>query len=110
MSGSIDILNPNKPKKVAIVASNPSVSKQTGWPIGFWWSELVHPYGEFTEHGYQVEIFSPDGGKLQGDGYSDPRDPSRYAAFDLISLGFISSPDHAPLVEKSKPIKGSQDR
>jgi putative intracellular protease/amidase len=105
MSGSIDILNPNKPKKVAMVASNPSLSRQTGWPIGFWWSELVHPYWEFVERGYQVEIFSPDGGKLHGDGYSDPRDPSRYAAFDLLSLGFISSPDHAGLVENSKPIK-----
>ena len=41
MSESIDIL---KPKKVAIVASNPAVSKQTGWAIGFWWSELTHPY------------------------------------------------------------------
>jgi len=37
-------------------------SKQTGWPIGFWWSELTHPYWEFVEHGYKVDIFSPDGG------------------------------------------------
>jgi len=52
MSESIDIL---KAKQVAIVASNPAVSKQTGWPIGFWWSELTHPYVEFTEHGYTVD-------------------------------------------------------
>jgi hypothetical protein len=25
-----------------IVASNPAVSEQTGWPIGFWWAELAH--------------------------------------------------------------------
>ena len=104
MSAAIDVLHPDNPKRVAIVASNPSVSKQTGWPIGFWWSELVHPYWEFTENGYKVDIFSPDGGKLQGDAYSDPRDPSRYSAEDLLSLGFISSPDHMKLVENSRPI------
>jgi putative intracellular protease/amidase len=104
MSGTIDILNPQKPKRVAIVASNPSLSKQTGWPIGFWWSELTHPYWEFAEHGYKVEIYSPDGGKLQADNWSDPRDESKYSASDLISLGFLSSPEHAKLVEESTPI------
>jgi putative intracellular protease/amidase len=69
VSESIDIL---KSKQVAIVASNPAVSKQTGWPIGFWWSELTHPYWEFTEHGYKVDIYSPEGGKLEPDIWSDP--------------------------------------
>jgi len=46
MGATIDILNPGKPKRVAIVASNPATSKRTGWPIGFWWSELTHPYWE----------------------------------------------------------------
>src|SRR5262249_1321101 len=104
MSGTIDILNPQKPKQVAIVASNPAVSKQTGWPIGFWWSELTHPYWEFTEHGYKVDIYSPDGGKLKADDWSDPRDESKYSEHDLLSLGFISSPQHAEVVEDSKPI------
>ena len=104
MSVAIDILNPEKPKHVAIVASNPGVSKQTGWPIGFWWSELAHPYWEFVEHGYKVDIFSPEGGKLEADSWSDPRDDSKYSADDLISLGFINSPMHMPLVEKSKPV------
>ena len=104
MSEAIDILNPQRPKRVAIVASNPSVSKQTGWPIGFWWSELTHPYWAFTEHGYQVDIFSPDGGKLEADNWSDPRDESKYSAHDLISLGFICSPQHMSLVQNSKPL------
>lgn len=104
MSESIDVLNPKKPKQIAIVASNPSVSKQTGWPIGFWWSELTHPYWEFVEHGYKVDIYSPDGGKLQADNWSDPRDESKYSADDLISLGFICSPQHAKLIDDSKPI------
>ena len=106
MSAAIDVLNPDRLKRVAIVASNPSVSKQTGWPIGFWWSELVHPYWEFVESGYRVEVFSPDGGKLEGDKWSDPRDDSKYSAEDLLSLGFIRSPEHLKLVENSKPIAG----
>ena len=52
----------------------------------------LHPYWELTERGYRVDIASPDGGALQGDKWSDPRDESKYSAFDLISLGFISSP------------------
>jgi putative intracellular protease/amidase len=105
VSGAIDILHPDTPKRVVIVASNPSVSKQTGWPIGFWWAELTHPYWELTEHGYQVDIASPDGGKLDGDKWSDPRDESKYSAFDLLSLGFINSPDHMRLVHETKPLR-----
>ena len=104
MSESIDILNPGKPKRVLIIASNPAVSKQTGWPIGFWWSELTHPYWEMTERGYQVDVASPDGGKLEGDSWSDPRDASKYSAYDLISLGFISSLEHRKLTDASKPL------
>jgi putative intracellular protease/amidase len=104
MTGAIDVLNPETPKRVAIVASNPAVSEQTGWPIGFWWAELTHPYWELTEHGYRVDVASPDGGRLVGDPWSDPRDDSRYSADDVLSLGFISSPDHARLVEQSTPI------
>jgi putative intracellular protease/amidase len=91
-------------KRVAIVASNPAVSEQTGWPIGFWWAELTHAYWELTEHAYEVEIFSPDGGRLEGDSWSDPRDESGYSAHDLISAGFISSPPHMRLVEGSRPL------
>ena len=104
MSGSIDMLNPDKPKRVVIVASNPTVSKQTGWPIGFWWAELTHTYWELTERGYQLDIASPDGGKLEADNWSDPRDDSKYSAHDLISLGFINSPEHRRLTDDSRPL------
>jgi putative intracellular protease/amidase len=102
--GALDILDPDRPKRVVIVASNPAESKATGWPIGFWWSELTHPYWELIGHGYQVDIASPDGGKLEADSWSDPRDDSRYSADDLISLGFINSPEHMKLVDDSKPL------
>jgi hypothetical protein len=104
MSGAIDVLNPDKPKRVVILASNPTVSEQTGWPIGFWWAELTHPYWEFVENGYEVDVASPAGGKLEGDKWSDPRDKSGYSADDLISLGFIHSPEHAKLAAESKPL------
>ena len=104
MSAAVDILNPDRPKRIVIVASNPAVSEQTGWPIGFWWAELSHPFLEFTEHGYEVDIASPEGGALQADAFSDPRDESGYSAEDLISLGFINSPMHMRLVEESKPL------
>lgn len=74
--------------KILMIASNPSVSKQTGWPIGVWYAELTHPYWIFTENGYTVDIASLEGGELKFDGFSDPEDASKYAAFDYISLGF----------------------
>jgi putative intracellular protease/amidase len=104
VSGAIDVLNPDKPRRVVVLASNPTVSEQTGWPIGFWWAELTHPYWEFAERGYQVEVASPDGGPLRGDSWSDPRDESKYSADDLISLGFVNSPEHMKLVDESKSL------
>lgn len=74
--------------KILMIASNPSVSKQTGWPIGVWYAELAHPCWVFSEAGYTVDIASPEGGELKFDSFSDPEDKSQYAAFDYISLGF----------------------
>src|SRR5215475_6771607 len=106
MQKTIHTLNPDKPKRVLILASNPAVSGQTGWPIGFWWAELTHSYWEFVERGYEVVVASLEGGKLEGDKWSDPRDESGYSADDLISLGFIDSPQHMKLVEESMPVAG----
>lgn len=99
--------NPNvtgKKKRILLVAANPSTSPTTGWPIGFWWAELTHPYWAFTEAGYEVEIRSPKGGALLADGYSDPEDPSGYSADDFVSLGFKKSPKHAALLADTKPL------
>src|SRR5215472_13719650 len=97
-------VNRKQPKRVAIVLSNPAVSTTTGWPTGFWWSELAHPYLESTEKGYEVEVFSPDGGKCEADAMSDPRDPSGYSDTDLISMGFLSTPKLAALVDNTRPL------
>ena len=98
-------VNKHHPKRIAIVISNPAISATTGWPVGFWWSELTHPYFRFTEQGYQVEIFSPQGGKCEPDAMSDPRDPSGYSSSDLISMGFIATPNLAQLIENTRPIQ-----
>jgi len=97
-------VNRSRPKRVAIVLSNPAVSTTSGWPVGFWWSELAHPYHAFMEKGYAVELFSPDGGRCEPDTLSDPRDPSGYSAGDLISMGFIATPPLAALLEATRPI------
>jgi putative intracellular protease/amidase len=99
-----NVTNPARRKRVAIVIANPAVSTTTGWPVGFWWSELTHPYFVLTEAGYEVEIFSPNGGKCEADGMSDPRDASGYSASDLISMGFIATPKLAALVESTKKV------
>ena len=79
MSGNIDS---HSNKRVLMIAANPGTSPTTGWPIGFWWAELTHPFWTFTEAGYSVEIVSPKGGDLvpkqdlgrgdvgQGDGWA----------------------------------------
>ena len=91
-------------KKILLIAGNPGTSPTTGWPVGFWWAELTHPYWAFTEAGYQVDIVSPQGGALQADSYSDPEDASGYSAHDLLSLGFKKSPAHAALLQNTRPI------
>ena len=95
---------PGQPKRIAIVIANPAVSSTTGWPVGFWWSELTHPYFALTEKGYEVEVFSPAGGKCEADSLSDPRDASGYSASDLISMGFIATPKLAALVETTRKV------
>jgi hypothetical protein len=44
-----NVVNRQSPRRIAIVISNPANSTTTGWPVGFWWSELAHPYLCFRE-------------------------------------------------------------
>jgi putative intracellular protease/amidase len=102
MSGNLNVTG--NEKRILLVAANPSTSPTTGWPVGFWWAELTHPYWAFAEAGYEVEIRSPEGGALSADGYSDPEDASGYSASDILSLGFKKSPKHAALVADTKSL------
>lgn len=99
-----NVVNKNNKKKVAIVLSNPAVSTTTGWDVGFWWSELTHPFYEMTEKGYEIEVFSPDGGECKADAMSDPRDESGYSSSDLISMGFINTPDLMKLIDDTRKV------
>lgn len=102
MSGAnIDV---HRKKRVLLIASNSAVSPVTQWPVGFWWAELTHPYYAFVEAGYDVDIASPQGGDLEGDGFSDPEHESGYSADDLISLGFKKSAKHALLLQGTQSV------
>ncbi|GAB1448106.1 MAG: type 1 glutamine amidotransferase domain-containing protein [Bacteroidia bacterium] len=90
--------------KILMVASSPSVSAQTGWPIGFWAAELTHPLRVFQEAGYEVELVSTQGGKLEMDGYSNPLDPSGYSAHDIITLGYLQQPSFLAMLENTPAL------
>lgn len=91
-------------KKILMIVSNPAVSPVTGWPIGFWWAELSHAYEVFEKEGYDIQIASPDGGKLEADGYSDPEDESGYSVQDTISLAFKNDPDKMRLIANTPAL------
>jgi putative intracellular protease/amidase len=99
-----NVVNAARKKRVAIVIANPTTSTTTGWPVGFWWSELTHSYYLLTERGYQVDVYSPDGGACKADALSDPRDASGYSSGDLITRGFIATPQCATLIENTRPV------
>lgn len=82
--------------------ANPSTT--TGGPVGFWAAELTHPYRPFTEAGYDVTIASPDGGRVEPDGLSDPRDPSRWSAEDFVSRGFLETAELADLLRDTPAL------
>ena len=103
----VDVTTTRRPTILMIVA-NPTQATTTGWRVGFWASELTHPYYEFKRARYDVVIASPKGGKVEVDALSDPRDPSRWSAEDLISMGFLCTPELAALLENT-PRLGDLD-
>ena len=91
--------------KILMVASSPGISKQTGWPIGFWAAELTHPLHVFQEAGFEVELASTDGGKIEMDAYSNPTDASGYSAHDVISLGYMQLDWFNEMLANTKALK-----
>ncbi len=92
------------PKKVLIVVANPTTAPTVGWRVGFWGAELTHPYYELTERGVEVTIASPRGGKVEMDALSDPRDESRWSSEDLITMGFVNTPELMALLEETPKL------
>lgn len=92
-------------RRVLIVVANPAVSSNNSWPVGFWTAELTHPFYELTEAGFEVTIASPEGGKVEVDALSDPRDESKWSADDLISMGFLHTPELTALLEDTPALR-----
>lgn len=90
--------------KILMITSSPSISQQTGRPIGFWAAELTHPLRIFQEAGYDVEIASTEGGNLEMDAYSNPMDESGYSSHDVISLGYLQKPEFVAMLYNTKKI------
>jgi putative intracellular protease/amidase len=91
-------------RHILLIVANPSVSTTLGGSVGFWASELIHPYDEFTKAGCQVTIASPNGGKVEFDGLSDPRDASGYSKDDTLSLQYINQSEFMGLLENTPAI------
>lgn len=90
--------------KILMVVSSPAQSGQTGWPIGFWASELTHPMHAFQEAGYEVELASTEGGAVEMDGYSDPRHESGYSAHDVITMGYLQTDSFKKMLGQTKAV------
>jgi putative intracellular protease/amidase len=88
----VDVTRRGRRPHVLMVVANPGVSSTLGWPVGFWAAELFHPLHDFIERRYDVTIASPEGGRVEVDAMSDPRDDSRWSADDLISMGALNTP------------------
>ena len=99
----VDVTTTKRPRVLMVVA-NPRTSTTTGWAVGFWASELTHPFYEFKRVRYDVTIASPDGGRVEIDALSDPRDESKWSADDLISMGFLNSPELTALLEDTPKL------
>lgn len=73
-------------KRILFVVSNPAELK--GFPVGFFAEELTRPFFDFVNAGYEVELRSPKGGKVEFDFFSDPENPATAYPNDLITIGF----------------------
>jgi putative intracellular protease/amidase len=91
-------------RHILLIVANPSVSTTLGGPVGFWASELIHPYDEFIQAGCQVTIASPNGGKVEFDSFSDPRDASGYSKDDTLSAQYIDRSEFMELLQNTPAI------
>jgi putative intracellular protease/amidase len=91
-------------KTILMVTASPSVSTTTGWPVGFWASELIHPYDAFRARGYEITVASPRGGRIELDALSDPRDPSGYSKEDALSLQYLEDQAFQPVLASTIPV------
>lgn len=89
-------------KKILFIVSNPSTLH--GFPVGFFAEEMTRPFFEFVHAGYEVDLASPKGGKVEFDGFSDPENEGTQYPNDLVTLGFKHHPEFGKLMDETKPI------
>jgi len=96
------MITPSPSRRIVFVVANPATSALTNWPIGFWLSEVAHPYWEFVKQGYAITIASPDGGAVLADRISDPEHMPE--STDFVSYGFKHHPTTAALLQNTTPL------
>ena len=92
------------PKRVVFVVSNEVNPGPAGFPIGYYLTELAHPYWAFQQRGYTMDIASPNGGRAVHDAMSDPEGGRFGPPQDFLSIGFKHSPKVKPLLENTKKL------
>ena len=92
------------PKRVIFVVSNEVNPGPAGFPIGYYLTELAHPYWAFQQRGYTMDIASPNGGRAVHDAMSDPEGGRFGPPQDFLSIGFKHSPTVKPLLENTKKL------
>lgn len=89
-------------KRILCVVSNPATLH--GFPVGFFAEELTRPFFDFVQAGYEVDIASPQGGRVEFDGFSDPENEATQYPDDLVTIGFKHHPVFGKLLENTPSI------
>lgn len=89
-------------KKVLYIVSNPATLM--GFPVGFFAEEMTGPFFDLIQAGCTVEIASPEGGKVEFDGFSDPENEMTQCPNDLITLGFKHHSTFGKLLDETLSI------
>ena len=74
-------------KRVLCLVSN--AAPLHGMEVGFFAEEMTRPFFDFIHAGYDVDVASPQGGKVVFDGHSNPENPEGAYPNDLSSIGFV---------------------
>src|SRR4029453_11270530 len=63
------------------------------------------PFSGCPRPRYEVTVAPPEGGGVEVDAMSDPRDPSHWSADDVISMGSLHTPEIAARLERTRALR-----
>ncbi len=92
-----------KGKVLAIVTSHDRLG-DTGYPTGYWISELAHPYLLLWRAGFDIVVASPRGGQAPIDAWSDPNSQVAQNPDDFVSTGLIENKFHNQKLRNTKVL------